>query len=114
MSRHKVLICRGTGCQAGGSAELFRTLQAEVERQGLSGVTVDYTGCHGFCEQGPIVVVEPEGIFYTEVQVEDLPEIVHSHLRGANRWRGFSMSIPSLGGRCRAMRRSIFTGSNSG
>ncbi len=82
MSRHKVLICRGTGCQAGGSAELFRTLQAKVERQGLSGVTVDYTGCHGFCEQGPIVVVEPEGIFYTEVQVEDLPEIVHSHLRG--------------------------------
>src|SRR5690606_27798696 len=47
----------------------------------LSGVTVDFTGCHGFCEQGPIVIVEPEGIFYTQVQVEDAAEIVQSHLR---------------------------------
>lgn len=82
MSRRKVLICRGTGCQAGGSAELYRMLQAEVEREGLREIKVDYTGCHGFCEQGPIVVVEPEGIFYTGVQVEDAPEIVRSHLRG--------------------------------
>ena len=81
MSRRKVLICRGTGCQAGGSQELYETLKAEVARLALPGVEVDYTGCHGFCEQGPIAVVEPEGIFYTGVQTEDVPEIVQSHLR---------------------------------
>ncbi len=81
MSRRKVLICRGTGCQAGGSQELYEALRAEVARLELPGVEVDYTGCHGFCEQGPIAVVEPEGIFYTGVQTEDVPEIVQSHLR---------------------------------
>ncbi|NLA05985.1 MAG: NADH-quinone oxidoreductase subunit F, partial [Firmicutes bacterium] len=81
MTRRKVLICRGTGCQAGGSGELYELLRSEVKRLGLPGVAVDYTGCHGFCEQGPIVVVEPEGIFYTGVEAEDIPEIVQSHLR---------------------------------
>ncbi len=81
MSRRKILICRGTGCQAGGSQEIYGLLQKEVARLALSGVTVDFTGCHGFCEQGPIVVVEPEGIFYTRVQAEDVLEIVQSHLR---------------------------------
>ena len=84
MSRRKILICRGTGCQAGGSQEIYGLLQEEVARLALSGVTVDFTGCHGFCEQGPIVVVEPEGIFYTRVQAEDAPEIVQSHLRDGN------------------------------
>ena len=80
MSGRKILICRGTGCQAGGSGELYELLRAEVERLGLTDVAVDYTGCHGFCEQGPIAVVEPEGIFYTGVQAEDVEEIVRSHL----------------------------------
>jgi NADH-quinone oxidoreductase subunit F len=47
---------------------------------GLNDVEVDFTGCHGFCQQGPIVVVEPEGVFYTHVKVEDATDIVHSHL----------------------------------
>ncbi len=81
MSRRKILVCRGTGCQAGGSAEIYGLLRDEVARLELPGVDVDYTGCHGFCEQGPIVVVEPEGIFYTGVQAEDAAEIVQSHLR---------------------------------
>ncbi len=81
MTQRKILICRGTGCQAGGSEELYRLLREAVAEQALSGVTVDYTGCHGFCEQGPIAVIEPEGIFYTRVQAEDVAEIVQSHLR---------------------------------
>jgi len=52
-----------------------------VSETGLSDVEVDFTGCHGFCQQGPIVVVEPEGIFYTRVKVEDATDIVQSHLR---------------------------------
>ena len=47
----------------------------------MNDVDVDFTGCHGFCQQGPIAVVEPEGVFYTHVTVEDVPEIAESHLR---------------------------------
>ena len=53
----------------------------EVKKAGLRNVMVDFTGCHGFCQQGPIVIVEPEDIFYTHVTMEDVPDIVHSHLR---------------------------------
>ena len=75
-----VLVCRGTGCVAGGSDEIYDALKREVESLGLKDVKVDFVGCHGFCQRGPIVDIEPEGFFYTEVQVEDVTEIVHSHL----------------------------------
>ena len=75
-----VLICRGTGCEASRAAAIEAELEAEIARAGLADVQVKFTGCHGFCENGPIVVVEPEGIFYTRVTVEDAPEIVQSHL----------------------------------
>jgi len=75
-----VLVCRGTGCVAGGSDDIYDALKQEVESAGLKDVKVDFVGCHGFCQRGPIVDIEPEGFFYTEVQVEDVPEIVQSHL----------------------------------
>jgi len=75
-----VLVCRGTGCVSGGSNEIYEALKREVEAAGLTGVKVDFTGCHGFCQRGPIVDIEPEGYFYTEVAVEDTREIVQSHL----------------------------------
>jgi len=74
------LVCRGTGCVAGGSDEIYNALRREVESAGLKNVKVDFVGCHGFCQRGPIVDIEPEGFFYTEVQLEDIPDIVHSHL----------------------------------
>jgi len=66
-----------------GSGAVYEALEAEVARQGLKNATVEISGCHGhgLCEQGPSVVVEPEGIFYTHVQAEDAAEIVSSHLR---------------------------------
>jgi NADH-quinone oxidoreductase subunit F len=66
-----------------GSEAVYEALKAEVARQGLGGAKVDFTGCHGhgLCGQGPSVVVEPDGVFYTRVEVEDTPEIVSSHLR---------------------------------
>ena len=76
-----IFVCRGTGCVSSGSDEVYEALKKEVEGQRIDGVEVDFTGCHGFCEQGPNVIVEPEGIFYTHVQAEDTPEIVTSHLR---------------------------------
>jgi len=60
---------------------VYTAFQEQVTALGLANVKVDFTGCHGFCEQGPNVVIEPEGIFYTHVQVDDVPEIVSSHLR---------------------------------
>jgi NADH-quinone oxidoreductase subunit F len=77
----KVLVCQGTGCASSRSEEIRSALEHEVRQTELSNVEVDFTGCHGFCQQGPIVVVEPEGIFYTHVRVEDAAEIVHSHLK---------------------------------
>ncbi len=76
-----VLVCRGTGCVSGGGDAVLEALQSEVARQGIKGTGVDFTGCHGFCQQGPNVVVEPDGIFYTQVEPEDAAEIVTSHLR---------------------------------
>ncbi|MCK5123602.1 MAG: NAD(P)H-dependent oxidoreductase subunit E, partial [Dehalococcoidia bacterium] len=77
-----IFICQGTGCISSGSEAVYDALKKEINRQGISHAEVDFTGCHGFCEQGPNVVIEPEGIFYTHVQAEDAPEIVTSHLRG--------------------------------
>ncbi len=79
--QHTIFICHGTGCVSGKAFEIREALEKEVARLGLDGVGVDFTGCHGFCQQGPIAVVEPEGIFYTHVTVDDVPEIARSHLR---------------------------------
>jgi NADH-quinone oxidoreductase subunit F len=76
-----IFVCHGTGCLSSGSEAVYEALKEEISRQGISHAEVDFTGCHGFCEQGPNVVIEPEGIFYTHVQAEDAPEIVTSHLR---------------------------------
>jgi NADH-quinone oxidoreductase subunit F len=76
-----IFVCHGTGCLSSGSEGVYEALKEEISRQGISHAEVDFTGCHGFCEQGPNVVIEPEGIFYTHVQAEDAPEIVTSHLR---------------------------------
>jgi NADH:ubiquinone oxidoreductase subunit F (NADH-binding)/(2Fe-2S) ferredoxin/Pyruvate/2-oxoacid:ferredoxin oxidoreductase delta subunit len=76
-----VFICQGTGCVSSKSVEITQALAKAVAEEGLSDVKIDYTGCHGFCEQGPIAIVEPEGIFYAHVGIDDVPEIVTSHLR---------------------------------
>jgi len=76
-----VLVCQGTGCISGKSEEIFQVLQEAARENGLSNVKIDFTGCQQFCEQGPVVIVEPEGIFYTRVGIKDAIEIVKSHLR---------------------------------
>jgi NADH:ubiquinone oxidoreductase subunit F (NADH-binding)/(2Fe-2S) ferredoxin/Pyruvate/2-oxoacid:ferredoxin oxidoreductase delta subunit len=79
--KRMVTICRGTGCEAHRSDELHATIQAEVARIGLP-VVVKRTGCHGLCELGPIVTVEPEGILYLRVQAKDVETIVQSLAEG--------------------------------
>ena len=77
-----VCVCLGTGCLANGAAELFTSLQGAVRELGLEDrVDVHRTGCHGFCERGPVVVVRPEGVFYNAVQPADAAEIVNKTAR---------------------------------
>ncbi len=79
--RSHVLVCGGTGCIAGGSALVQARMKEELAKKGLDKeVLVVQTGCHGMCELGPILVVYPEGTFYTRVQPEDAAEIVEEHL----------------------------------
>lgn len=79
--RAHVLICGGTGCKSAGSKEVQLAFSRAIEVKGLSDeVMVVETGCHGFCEHGPLVIVYPEGTFYCQVKAEDVEEIVESHL----------------------------------
>jgi len=76
-----ILLCHGTGCVSGKAFEIKQALEEGLAKMGLDGVKVDFTGCHGFCAQGPIAVVEPEGIFYTHVSLDDVDDILQSHMR---------------------------------
>ena len=80
MYRTHVLVCGGTGCTSSGSAKIIERLNEEIEKVGLQEeVKVVKTGCFGLCALGPIMVVYPEGSFYSRVKEEDIPEIVSEH-----------------------------------
>ena len=77
----RILVCQSTGCESSKSDKITQALESQIKQLGLSkNVEVKFTGCHGFCQQGPIVIVEPEGVFYTQVKEEDVPEILKSHI----------------------------------
>ena len=81
MYRSHVLVCGGTGCTSSGSEKLITALNEEIEKNGLSNeVQVVKTGCFGLCALGPIMIIYPEGSFYSMVKIDDIPEIVSEHL----------------------------------
>ena len=81
MYRSHVLVCGGTGCTSSHSAEIIEKLESEIAAKGLQDeIKVIKTGCFGLCALGPIMIVYPEGSFYSEVTVDDIPEIVEEHL----------------------------------
>ncbi len=81
MFRSNVLVCGGTGCTSSNSEAIIAKMQAEIKAQGLEKeVNVIRTGCFGLCALGPIMIVYPEGAFYSMVTPEDVPEIVEEHL----------------------------------
>lgn len=78
-----VTICSGTGCHALGSDRVYEALVSEISKNGLRRrVDVRRTGCHGFCERGPIIVIFPDEICYLGVKPEDVPEIISATLSG--------------------------------
>ncbi len=81
MIRSHVLICGGTGCTSSGSKVLISTFENEIAKNGLAEeVKVVQTGCFGLCALGPVVIIYPEGTFYSRVEEKDVAEIVSEHL----------------------------------
>ena len=76
-ARTTVSVCGGTGCRASGAEAVVEAFAEEIEKRELQ-VTMEFkeTGCHGFCERGPVVVIGPKKIFYQHVKPEDVPEII--------------------------------------
>ena len=82
-SQGAIAVCGGTGCRAQGAMKVFEALQAEMDARGVNRlVNLRATGCHGFCERGPLLLLLPEGILYQHVQVEDVAEIVEKTVIG--------------------------------
>ena len=80
MIRTHVLICGGTGCTSSGSVKIAAAMEEEIAKRGLSEeIKVVRTGCFGLCALGPVMIVYPEGTFYSRVKLEDVPEIVEEH-----------------------------------
>ncbi|MEG0145393.1 MAG: NAD(P)H-dependent oxidoreductase subunit E, partial [Clostridia bacterium] len=79
--RSQVLICGGTGCTSSGSGALLKRFEELVEQNHLEKeVKLVHTGCFGLCEAGPVVIIYPEGAFYSRITEKDVDEIVSEHL----------------------------------
>ena len=91
----RVVICAGTGCMAGGALKVFHAFEEKIKATGLAVVTelrpesqpegkdkvfVSKSGCQGFCQMGPLVTIEPDGILYTKVQADDVEELIQTTL----------------------------------
>ena len=79
--RSHVLVCAGTGCVSCGSFELGAAIEGEIAKRGLAGeVQVVRTGCQGFCAEGPVLIVQPDEVFYCGLKKSDVPTLVEEHL----------------------------------
>jgi NADH-quinone oxidoreductase subunit F len=77
-----ITLCSGSACHATGSGEVAASIEEEIKKQGLSAeVDIRKTGCHGFCERGPIIVIHPEEICYFQIEPKDVPEIVSQTIK---------------------------------
>lgn len=110
----RVVICAGTGCMASGSMKVFRAFQEQIAAAGLpvlvelkdedgpaGSVHVSKSGCQGFCQMGPLVTIEPEGILYTRVKSSDVEEIVRATLKDRQVVDRLLYVDPATGAHCR-------------
>lgn len=104
----RVLICAGTGCISSGSRDVHSEMLEAVENAGIKNCEVTITGCHGFCEQGPIVIIEPEGIFYGGVSADDVEEIVEKQLKNGEIVERLLFSEPNSGEKDKYYRDIMF------
>jgi NADP-reducing hydrogenase subunit HndC len=95
-----ITLCSGTACRATGSDVVAAAIQEELEKQGLTEeIGFRRTGCHGFCERGPIIIIHPEEICYLSVAPEDVPEIITKTIKGKEIIDRLLYTDPSTGER---------------
>ena len=80
-SKPCVYICGGTGCKASGADKAKDALKAVLDAKGMSDVKIKMTGCHGFCEKGALMIVDPYDIYYCNIQPEDMEEVVEKTIK---------------------------------
>lgn len=106
--RH-ILVCGGTGCTSSGSPKIIEKLEEEFAAKGLNDkVQIVKTGCFGLCERGPIMIVYPEGSFYSRVDVNEIPRIVDEHLIGGNPVKEFLYEETVDGDNIKALEETDF------
>ncbi len=106
--RH-VLVCGGTGCTSSSSPKIIEKLEEEFAAKGLNDkVQIVKTGCFGLCERGPIMIVYPEGSFYSRVDVNEIPRIVDEHLIGGNPVKEFLYEETVDGDNIKALEETDF------
>jgi NADH-quinone oxidoreductase subunit F/NADP-reducing hydrogenase subunit HndC len=87
--RRTVFVCQGTGCVSARSPDIQAALQGRIDESGLKDwVDVKLSGCHGFCEQGPLIAIEPEGVLYTRAKSDDALRVVTEHLENGTAVKG--------------------------
>jgi NADH-quinone oxidoreductase subunit F len=92
-----ISLCSGSGCGAYGTAKVHQVLLEELAKQNMQHeVEVKLTGCHGFCEKGPIMVIHPEGIFYPQLKEENIPAIVEETIVKGEIVKSLAFKDPSL------------------
>ena len=116
----RVILCAGTGCMANGAMKVFEHFQQEMANSGLNvilelraevgdrDVRLSKSGCQGFCQMGPLVSVVPDGILYTKVRTEDVPEIVLQTLRGGQVVERLLYKDPTTRKTCRGLEDNPF------
>ena len=104
-----VLVCGGTGCTSSGSQKLIEKLEEEINQKGLAEkVQIVRTGCFGLCEKGPIMIVYPEGAFYSRVEPKEITRIVDEHLIGGNPVKEFLYDETVDGDNIKALEETAF------
>ena len=78
IQKKRIMVCSGTGCTSSKSDVLLKNIQDKLEKDGIKNITAHKTGCFGFCAKGPIVVIDPDEIFYELVKPEDADDIVEA------------------------------------
>lgn len=116
----RVILCAGTGCMANGAMKVFERFREEMDRAGLHvvlelrpeagdrDVRLSKSGCQGFCQMGPLVSVVPDGILYTKVRAEDVPEIVEQTLVGGQVVDRLLYKDPATRKACRGLEDNPF------
>ena len=116
----RVIICAGTGCMANGAMKVFERFKTEMAGSGLSvilelrpeagdgEVRLSKSGCQGFCQMGPLVSVLPDGILYTKVKAEDVPEIVTRTLMAGEAVDRLLYRDPATRKACRGLEENPF------